>query len=342
VTAVVSTVLFVGQTIQFLRRMPEVGLGFVVSVLPLFLPVTLALTLPFAFLVAAVLVYGRLADDNEVIAMRMAGIHPWAVVAPGVFAGAVLSFFCLDLQQNLAPAAVNAQDEVRGDIRRLFLEVVERAERNSFTMRGLKMSWERVEGGELVGLHISRSGDAPGSFQEIHAARGLLRKDPAGGTLVFDLRDCLVVDVREDGVLPSRGALLVFTVPADQFLGRQGGTAKARALDYEGLLFRIFRLPPGAGVRRDMERALFGRISIALTPLVFALCGIPLALLVGKGSRAAAAILAFGVALAFFVLWQLGSSLSASGTLPAGPALLAGNGVLALGGAFLLRAVVRR
>jgi len=342
IVLVVSTILFIAQTVRFLDRMPDVGLGFIVTVLPMFLPVTLALTLPFAFLVSAVLTYGRMADDNEIIAMRMAGIHPWAVAAPGVFAGAVLSFFCLDLQGNLAPAAIAGQDSIRGDVHARFLEVIQRAERNSFTARDFKFSWAGVEDGELAGLHISRSG-GPDRFVEINAARGALQKDPTGGVLVFNLRDYVWVQAEEGGALSStRGTEISFFISAEQFLGVRGGTTRPRALTYRDLLFRMFRFLPGSSYRGEMQREVLGRISIALAPLCFALCGIPLALLVGKGSRAAAAMLALGVALLFFVLYQVGGSVAASGALPASFAMFMANGALAGGGAVLFALVVRR
>ncbi len=341
VVLVVSTILFVGQTVRFLERMPDVGLGFLVVVLPLFLPVTLALTLPLAFLVSVVLTYGRLADDNEVLAMRMAGIHPWAVAAPGVFAGVVVSFFCLDLQGNLAPSAIAGQDGIRGDAFRRLLEIVERGERNGFMARDFKISWGGVADGELSDLHISRGSGASGT-QEIHAARGVLRRDAGGQILVFSLRDFVMVAEEPGRRTTVTGAATTYAVPASVLLSVQGGTAKSRALTYAQLLFRIFRMEPGGERRLEMEREVYGRVSIALAPLGFALCGIPLALLVGKGSRAAAAVLAFGVALVHFVLWQTGNSLATGGAAPPGPAMLAGNVVLLAAGAALLRVVVRR
>jgi hypothetical protein len=342
VVAVVSTVLFIGQTVRILERVPDVGVGFVLSLLPLLLPVTLAITLPFAFLVSAVLTYGRLADDNEVIAMRMAGIHPWAIASPGVFAGAVLSFFCLGLWGNLAPAAVAAQDDLRGDVYRRFLELVEHSEKSSFTGRELKISWDGVEGGDLVGLHISRAAaDSEGAL-EIHAARGVLRRDPSGRVLVFDLRDFTWTAFGQGRPSSSRGEGISFAISASDFLGVQGMVAKPRALTCDELLFRAFRMGPKTEVYNDMMREFLGRVSIALAPLCFALCGIPLALLVGKGSRAAAAVLAFAVAMVFFLVWQAGDSLAANGAAPIAVAKFAGNGLLVAAGAVLLRLAVRR
>ena len=358
VVLVVSTILFVGQTVQFLERMPDVGLQFLAGALPLFLPVTLSLTLPLAFLVTAILTYGRLADDNEVLAMRMAGIHPWAAAAPGVFAGAVVSFGCLYLQGTLAPAAVAGQDALKNNIYSQFVEIVERGAANSFSNKDFRISWDGVEGGELVDLRISRGGlpsagaapaPKPGTApteasetQEIHARRAQLQRDAGGGVLVFALKDFLLVTTEGDRHKVSRGTTTTFAVPAAELLSVRGSVGKPRALAYDELLFRMFRLPAESDRRIEVEREVFGRISIALAPLCFALCGIPLALLVGKGSRAAAAVLAFGIAMAFFVMWEAGNNIANSHAAPAAPAMLTGNCVLVAAGALLMRKVARR
>jgi lipopolysaccharide export system permease protein len=342
VVLVVSTVLFIGQSVRVLERVPDVGVGFVLSLLPLLLPMTLAITLPFSFLVATVLTYGRLSDDNEVIAMRMAGIHPWAVAAPGVFAGAVLSFFCLGLWGNLAPAAVAAQDDLRGDVYRRFLELIEHSEKSSFTGRDVKVSWSGVEGGDLVGLHISRSAAGSDGALEIHAGRGSLRRDPSGRVLVFDLRDFVWTTFGQGRPSSSRGGGISFAIAATDLFDVQGTIYKSRALDGDELLFRAFRQDVKSEHYNVMMREFLGRVSIALAPLCFALCGIPLALLVGKGSRAAAAVLAFAVAAVFFLVWQAGDALAASGSVPIAAAKFAANVLLVGAGAVLLRMAVHR
>jgi len=339
---VLSTILFVLQTVRLLDRMRDVGVEFIGGFLPLFLPVTLALTLPLAFLIAAVLTYGRLAEDNEVLAMRMAGIHTWAVVVPGVFAGAVVSFAGLWLQGEAAPEAMAGQDALRRDVFRLFVEIVERGEKSSFANGDFRISWEGVEDGALADLRISRGGSGSSGAQEIHARRAVLQRDATGETLVFSLRDFLIVSRQGGSVKTSRGEENTIAVPASELLSVRGTVAKVRSLRYDELLFRMFTLPPGSDRRIDVEREIFWRISLGLAPLGFALCGIPLALLVGKGSRAAATVLAFGVAVLYFVLLQVGNNLVNAHHAPVAPAMLGGNIVLLGLGGILLRKAARR
>src|SRR3954447_19917222 len=55
---------------------------------PLFVPSTLPLTIPATTLFASCVVYGRLAHDNEIVAIKAAGVHLYTLLAPAVTLGA--------------------------------------------------------------------------------------------------------------------------------------------------------------------------------------------------------------------------------------------------------------
>lgn len=351
VVLVVSSVIFIAQMLQFLERTPDVGLAFLVTALPLLVPVTLSLTLPLSFLVAALMTYGRLADDNEVIACRMAGIHPWVLVSPGIFAGTALSLAALVLHLQVAPAALAGQDEFRRDAYGRFVQMMESGVRDSFVNRDFKISWGSVKDGVLQDVHISKGGvdehrvaprggrvDEP--VQEIRAATAELRRDAEDRALEFVLRDASVLLRQGEHWTVSRMDSWTFSVPVSDLLDLHTDLPNRRALGYGDLLFREFRWEdkePG----RLAATETWGRVGLGLAPLCFALCAIPLALLFGKASRTGAAVLALGVTLVFFVLWQAGGSMAGAGRVPVAAGCLAGNAVLAGAGLVLLRKVAR-
>ena len=49
---------------------------------PTIAPMALPITVPLSFLVACLLTYGRFADENEFLALRMGGINPWHAISP--------------------------------------------------------------------------------------------------------------------------------------------------------------------------------------------------------------------------------------------------------------------
>ncbi len=69
--------------------------------IPLLIPSTLPYTLPATTLFATCVVYGRLAHDNEILALKAAGIHLWHVIWPaallGVLTSGLTTFLSLDL-----------------------------------------------------------------------------------------------------------------------------------------------------------------------------------------------------------------------------------------------------
>jgi lipopolysaccharide export system permease protein len=70
----------------------DIGLspGDIAHLVPYVVPSTLPYTIPVSLLFAATVVYGRLAGDNEIIAVKSAGVSVWTVLMPTLILGAVL------------------------------------------------------------------------------------------------------------------------------------------------------------------------------------------------------------------------------------------------------------
>src|ERR1700681_3926823 len=73
----------------------------ILACIPLLLPSLLPSTVPTTTLFATCIVYGRLAADNEILALKAAGVHIIHVVWPALFLGlttGIVTMFCfLDL-----------------------------------------------------------------------------------------------------------------------------------------------------------------------------------------------------------------------------------------------------
>src|SRR6266516_2611839 len=61
----------------------------ILMVIPLLVPSTLPFTIPATTLFATCVVYGRLAGDNEVLAVKAAGVHLGRIIAPSVILGLI-------------------------------------------------------------------------------------------------------------------------------------------------------------------------------------------------------------------------------------------------------------
>jgi lipopolysaccharide export system permease protein len=72
-------------------------------VIPLFIPSSLPLTIPATTLFASCVVYGRLAHDNEVVALKAAGVHLFVIVKPALLLGIITTAVTAGLYHTVIP-----------------------------------------------------------------------------------------------------------------------------------------------------------------------------------------------------------------------------------------------
>ena len=72
---------------------------------PLLIPYALPWTIPTAFVAACILVYSRMAGDNELAAVRASGVHLWRVLTPAAATAVLLAGVCGLLNHHVVPAA---------------------------------------------------------------------------------------------------------------------------------------------------------------------------------------------------------------------------------------------
>ena len=80
----------------------------VVRLIPYIIPGTLPYTIPVALLFSVSVVYGRMAGDNEVIAVKSAGCSAWILLGPALGLGVVLSLILVLLSGEVIPRSNHA------------------------------------------------------------------------------------------------------------------------------------------------------------------------------------------------------------------------------------------
>src|SRR6266566_6253930 len=75
----------------------------ILMAIPLIIPSTLPYTIPATTLFASTVVYGRLAHDSEILAIKAAGINILKVVWPGVLLGLVMSGVTMGMYYRVIP-----------------------------------------------------------------------------------------------------------------------------------------------------------------------------------------------------------------------------------------------
>jgi lipopolysaccharide export system permease protein len=145
----------------------------VLEVIPLLIPSTLPYTIPATTLFATCVVYGRLAADNEILAIKAAGINILKVISPGILLGTVMSWCTMAMYYRTIPYTHCL-------MRTMFLNDVEEtlytvlARDHSFNQPRLNYAmWVRqVQGRKLLtALFKRRDANDPGRYDIVAWAR---------------------------------------------------------------------------------------------------------------------------------------------------------------------------
>src|ERR1700733_5237518 len=96
-----------------------VGIVLTLKLLFLLLPSSLSLTLPMSTLLAVLLTFGRLSENNEITAIRASGLAAWNYSKTPLIAALVTVLFLIPFNTLWAPRA-------HASFRKLYLQVLQR------------------------------------------------------------------------------------------------------------------------------------------------------------------------------------------------------------------------
>jgi lipopolysaccharide export system permease protein len=118
--AVITFVLLMDFILDVLDKIINKGLSapVVLEVFALSLAWMLALSIPMATLIAALMGYGRMSADSEVIAFKSCGVSLINMVIPGLIIGAVLAVFLIWFNDRILPESNHRARLLMSDITR--------------------------------------------------------------------------------------------------------------------------------------------------------------------------------------------------------------------------------
>jgi lipopolysaccharide export system permease protein len=148
----------------------------ILMAIPLIVPSMMPFIIPPTTLFASCVVYGRLAHDNEIVAIKAAGINVIHVVWPGIALGLIMSLTTLGLYLDLIPSTHRIlRTAVVNDVEE-FLYSMLRRDREIGARADLKLPYEmyvkQVQGRRLKGAIFMRK-NPPGKsgYDVIASAR---------------------------------------------------------------------------------------------------------------------------------------------------------------------------
>jgi lipopolysaccharide export system permease protein len=181
-----TTVIMLGGVVQ---KLIAHGLGprVILELMPYILPMGLQFALPATLLFAVASVYGRVAADNEVVAIKAAGVPPVRIIAPTMIVGFLFSPLAVWLND----LAVSwGRPGISRVIVQKFEEVVYRhlQTEGSFSDKNFSIHVQAVDGRDLIHPTLSFHG-SNGKPLTIVAQKGQLQFNPVTETLKISLRE---------------------------------------------------------------------------------------------------------------------------------------------------------
>lgn len=106
-TLILLIVIILGNVFkEILRELadrPDLSLKFVLRFVGLIIPFALSLTIPFSFLIAILLAFGRISADSELVSMRMAGLSMFRICFPVALIAVFFTAVCGWINLSVTP-----------------------------------------------------------------------------------------------------------------------------------------------------------------------------------------------------------------------------------------------
>jgi lipopolysaccharide export system permease protein len=261
----------------------ELVLRFVINVLPL----SLIYTVPWGFLSAVLLVFGRLSANHEITSFRVAGLSLVRLAAPVFVIGVLLSLVSLWLNTTVVPRSMASSMQL----------IYEQARRNpdSLLKPGVVQGNFQGDGNDVQKVLIEGKSDEwvegfhyyqlPASDEDdrtyVHAARAALAVDEVNSQLRVKLEDAYFETHKADGRIE-----MAFAGKAEPLLidlkNPKNKKVRTGNMTNEEIIAEFAANPALTHTRKlKLQSEITRRYSFSLASLAFAFIAVPL----GLGSR---------------------------------------------------------
>jgi lipopolysaccharide export system permease protein len=210
----------------------------ILAAIPLLIPSTLPYTIPATTLFATCVVYGRLAHDNEILAIKAAGVNILKVVTPGLLLGLVMSAVTMGLYYRIIPYTHHLLRTMAfNDAEELLYSLLRRTGSISHTQMRFSMWVKEVQGRRLLNVILTRRNErnpleydlvatAPEADLRVHVAKRLLLVHMRSG-----------VGITENGS-EARLDDKTFEVPLPDDLDKKKNDRRPRDMTWQEILDR--------------------------------------------------------------------------------------------------------
>lgn len=323
---------------QMLGRIVGKGLPWmtVIEFFGLNLAWMIALAVPMAVLVAVLSAYGRLSSDNEVTALRSAGVGPGRMLLPALFMGLFMALTLGYFNNNILPDLNYRARQLQSDIKRLKPAMVLEpgvflSDIPGHVLYAREVNSETSQVGDVVVYED----DSPRFSGTVIADSGQLKYEEWFEGFEFTLNDgeILRTDRQREGEhhrIDFERAIFRIHAPDMSLRRTESDWRGDREMDVTQLFERIEhyrKVDPDKNTKniQRLEVEIHKKFSIPAACLIFALLGG----LLGQMVRRSGIGVSAGYSMAFFLIYWVfliaGEDLADRGTVGPGTAMWAPN-----------------
>ncbi len=144
----------------------------IVHLVPYVIPSTFPYTVPVSLLFAATVVYGRLAGDNEIIAIKSAGLSVWKVLTPTMILGGALSTWLLFASGGWIPeCSHNAKLVLFKDMEDMFYKLLARDREFNHPKWPFLIKVREVQGSQMIDATFKHKVKGSNEYDAVIQAR---------------------------------------------------------------------------------------------------------------------------------------------------------------------------
>ena len=309
VYAVVALSLFIvlGQIFQEIRpllvenRVPLPLVGkFILNVFPK----SLMFTIPWGFMAAVMLVFGRLSAENELNALQLAGLSLPRVALPVIILGALLSSLCLWINTSIVPRANARIDNVVYDaVERNPKDLIKPGMITS-QIENLRIFVQSKDGKKLQNLHIYRLPDPKKKTENtgceyVYAEDAGLGVDPLKKQIKLTMNSAYI---ESTGKNQEPQIILASAAPWKYDLLREK-KFRANSMTEQEIRHYLSNPPPGLKpiTIAKFHSSIIQRYTFAMATFCFAFIAIPLSLARRRQDSTSGIILALLLGAGYFI-----------------------------------------
>ena len=307
---VLSLILVLGnifkELLDILINNPDVPITTVLAFMALVLPFSLTFTIPWGFLTALLLVFGRMSADNELIALKSNGVSVPRICAPAFALAVGLTLICFWINIEVAPRAEQAMTRAVVDIATSNPASLFRSDEVVDKFPDRRVYVGKKDGNKLLNIIVFELDDEYVPKQMIYAKEGVLTNDPNDSSRLRlrlvnarveqrDEHDPRDVSKIQQGIVMEEG---VFPISLEKFFEEFQGNRRMSSYTLPEL---VDFLAKGAGDRQtEAVVELNKRFSASLACAAFVLIAVPLGITTHRKETSVGFALSLVIAFTYF------------------------------------------